>query len=74
MQTLLTYVSIVDNIFADICQKGRNMPKLTKCRKIAGLPGQFGFCPSESIEGEAIQLTFDEFETIRLLDKEGMTP
>jgi predicted DNA-binding protein (UPF0251 family)/predicted Fe-Mo cluster-binding NifX family protein len=69
----LTYVNIVDNIYFDICQKGRNMPKLTKCRKIAGLPGQFGFCPSESIEGEAIQLTFDEFETIRLLDREGMT-
>ncbi|WP_034452738.1 NifB/NifX family molybdenum-iron cluster-binding protein [Butyrivibrio sp. AE2032] len=49
------------------------MPKFTKCRKIAGLPRQFSFCPSETIEGEAIQLTFDEFETIRLLDKEGMT-
>ncbi len=49
------------------------MPKITKCRKIAGLPGQFGFCPSERIEEDAIKLTFDEFETIRLLDREGMT-
>ncbi len=70
---ILTYVNIADNIYSDICQKGRNMPKLTKCRKIAGLPGQFGFCPSENVEGDAIQLTFDEFETIRLLDREGMT-
>ena len=49
------------------------MPKTTKCRKIAGLPGQFGFIPSDNIEENAIQLTFDEFETIRLLDREGMT-
>ena len=49
------------------------MPKTTKCRKIAGLPGQFGFIPSDNIGKDAIQLTFDEFETIRLLDKEGMT-
>lgn len=49
------------------------MPKITKCRKIAGLPGQFGFCPSERIEEDAIKLTFDEFETIRLLDMKGMT-
>ncbi len=49
------------------------MPKTTKCRKIAGLPGQFGFIPSDSIGENAIQLTFDEFETIRLLDMEGMT-
>ncbi len=49
------------------------MPKTTKCRKIACLPGQFGFIPSDNIGENAIQLTFDEFETIRLLDKEGMT-
>ena len=49
------------------------MPKTTKCRKIAGLPGQFGFIPSDNIGENAIQLTFDEFETIRLLDREGMT-
>ena len=49
------------------------MPKTTKCRKIAGLPGQFGFIPSDNIGENAIQLTFDEFETIRLLDSEGMT-
>lgn len=49
------------------------MPKTTKCRKIAGLPGQFGFIPSDNIGENAIQLTFDEFEAIRLLDSEGMT-
>ena len=49
------------------------MPKNTKCRRISGLPGQFGFAPSDIIGEDALQLTFDEFETIRLLDAEGMT-
>ncbi|WP_029319062.1 NifB/NifX family molybdenum-iron cluster-binding protein [Butyrivibrio sp. AE3004] len=49
------------------------MPKITKCRKIAGLPGQFGFIPADNVGENAVKLTFDEFETIRLLDREGMT-
>ena len=49
------------------------MPKNTKCRRISGLPGQFGFVPADNVEAGAVQLTFDEFETIRLLDAEGLT-
>ncbi len=50
------------------------MPKTTKLRKVNGMPGQFGFSPTDSIEMEdALQLTFDEFETIRLLDAMGYT-
>ncbi len=49
------------------------MPKNTKCRRISGLPGQFGFAPTDNISVDALHLTFDEFETIRLLDAEGMT-
>ena len=49
------------------------MPKNTKCRRISGLPGQFSFAPSDIIGEDALQLTFDEFETIRLLDAEGLT-
>jgi predicted DNA-binding protein (UPF0251 family) len=49
------------------------MPKNTKCRRISSLPGQFGFVPADNVEAGAVQLTFDEFETIRLLDAEGLT-
>ncbi len=50
------------------------MPKTTKCRKVNGMPGQFGFIPTDSIDmQDALQLTFDEFETIRLLDAMGLT-
>ncbi|MCR5083506.1 MAG: DUF134 domain-containing protein [Parasporobacterium sp.] len=49
------------------------MPKNTKCRKISGLPGQFGFVPTDSAPTDAVKITFDEFETVRLLDKEGLT-
>jgi predicted DNA-binding protein (UPF0251 family)/predicted Fe-Mo cluster-binding NifX family protein len=58
----------------DICQKGEGMPKTTKCRIIKGLPGQFGFAPTDIIDlNNSVQLSFDEFETIRLLDSEGLT-
>ena len=49
------------------------MPKNTKCRRISGLPGQFVFAPADNVNEDALRLTFDEFETIRLLDAEGMT-
>jgi len=49
------------------------MPKNTKCRRISGLPRKFGFAPTDNVDEEALRLTFDEFETIRLLDAEGMT-
>ncbi|MCR5581831.1 MAG: DUF134 domain-containing protein [Pseudobutyrivibrio sp.] len=50
------------------------MPKTTKCRIVNGMPGQFGFSPTDSIDmADAVQLTFDEFETIRLLDFNGLT-
>ena len=49
------------------------MPKNTKCRRISGLPRKFGFAPTDNVDEDALRLTFDEFETIRLLDAEGMT-
>lgn len=55
--------------------KGSVMPRPRKCRKVCQLPenrcfGPLGaFCPA----GEAVVLTVDEYETIRLIDLEGMT-
>ncbi len=50
------------------------MPKTTKCRTINGMPGQFGYAPVEEVDvSSAVRLSFDEFETIRLLDSEKMT-
>lgn len=50
------------------------MPRPTKCRKVCHLPGTLSFIPGESIENtEAVILTVDEYETIRLIDREGFS-
>ena len=47
------------------------MPRPTKCRRVCYFPEVLEFSPTEAVGGEPIVLTVDEFETIRLIDKEG---
>lgn len=54
------------------------MPRPIKCRKVCHFPDILEFRPSnknggrgEEDEKEVILLTVDEYETIRLIDKEG---
>lgn len=48
------------------------MPRPRKCRKVCHFPQTQGFVPIEVGEGaEEIVLTVDEYETIRLIDREG---
>ncbi|MCD8091101.1 MAG: DUF134 domain-containing protein [Clostridiales bacterium] len=50
------------------------MPRPTKCRMICRFPQTAEFIPANSEEEkEAIIMTLDEFETIRLIDKEGLS-
>ena len=49
------------------------MPRKPRCRCIGGYPDHWAFSPDEAAEGEPIVMGLDEFETIRLLDREGMT-
>lgn len=49
------------------------MPRPTKCRRICRYPETLAFQPQSSQWQEAIVLTLDEFETIRLLDREGLS-
>lgn len=45
-----------------------------KCRKVCHLPRNSGFTPlNPKHEDTPITLTVDEFETIRLIDREGCT-
>ena len=50
------------------------MPRKTKCRKICGFPDFYSFIPeeAETAKIETIMLSLDEYETIRLLDYEGL--
>lgn len=50
------------------------MPRPRKCRRVCGLPVNRGFQPMEGQNSDkAIVLTVDEYETIRLIDKEDFS-
>ena len=49
------------------------MPRPKKCRKVCHLPHISEFRPRGSRSSEYIALTVDEYETIRLIDKEGFS-
>ena len=50
------------------------MPRTTKCRKIRNFPDYYSFVPEEADAEtiETVMMSLDEFETIRLLDHEGL--
>lgn len=50
------------------------MPRPRKCRKVCHYPQTLTFVPEEKdAHRETIIMTIDEYETIRLIDKEGMS-
>ena len=50
------------------------MPRPTKCRRVCHYPGTVEFRPAdESGDPAPILLTVDEYETIRLMDREGLS-
>ena len=49
------------------------MPRKPRCRRIGGYPDHWVFSPEEETGCEPVVMSLDEFETIRLLDREGMT-
>ncbi len=49
------------------------MPRPQRCRRICEVPKVDAFCPNRCRESEAILLTLDEYEAIRLVDLEGRT-
>ena len=50
------------------------MPRKVKCRKICHYPQTLEFLPqNNNAEQEPIFLTVDEYETIRLIDRRGMS-
>ena len=49
------------------------MPRKQRCRWIGGYPDCWEFSPEDISDRESVIMSLDEFETIRLLDREGMT-
>ena len=50
------------------------MPRTTKCRKICSFPDFYSFVPEEADAGniQTVMMSLDEYETLRLLDYEGL--
>ncbi|HIT30988.1 MAG TPA: DUF134 domain-containing protein, partial [Candidatus Scatomorpha stercoravium] len=47
------------------------MPRPRKCRRVCAMPERRQFAPVEGeIAGEAVVLTVDEYEAVRLIDME----
>ncbi len=49
------------------------MPRPPRCRMIGGFPDYWSFAPDEAAQAEPVLLRLDEFETIRLIDHDGLT-
>ena len=50
------------------------MPRPTKCRRVCHYPRRVTFCPAgQEQAADPIRLTVDEYETIRLIDGEGLS-
>ena len=49
------------------------MPRPQRCRRIGCYPDHWRFIPEDGEPGEDIVLSLDEYETIRLMDREGLT-
>ncbi len=49
------------------------MPRPRRCRRIGCYPDHWRFVPEDGEAAETVVLSLDEFETIRLIDREGMT-
>lgn len=50
------------------------MPRPTKCRKVCHFPQTVEFLPAQGTEDkESVVLTVDEYEAIRLIDREGLS-
>lgn len=49
------------------------MPRPTKCRRVCRYPETLTFQPQDAQDREAVVLTVDEFETIRLIDRERLS-
>ena len=49
------------------------MARKQRCRWIDGYPEYWSFRPEEGDSAEPVVMSLDEFETVRLLDREGLT-
>ena len=65
-------MTYVDNSVILFIEGVSNMPRPVICRRIGQMPAFRVFSPDDAPEAENIYLSLDEFETLRLIDYEGL--
>lgn len=64
----------IENSICSKFKEVRGLPRPRKCRRVCRFPQNMVFLPEEGgNESDAVILTVDEYETIRLIDKEGLS-
>ena len=48
------------------------MPRNAKCRRVCRMPAHCRFAPEQPAQGEAVCLTVEEYEAVRLMDYLGL--
>lgn len=48
------------------------MPRSAKCRRVCRMPVHCRFSPEQPAQGEAVELTVEEYEAVRLMDYLGL--
>ena len=48
------------------------MPRSAKCRRVCQMPAHCRFAPEQPAHGEAVELTVEEYEAVRLVDYLGL--
>lgn len=67
---IYTYAGLAADVNG--CGKEKSMPRPKRCRKVCSLPRVYEFIPTgESVD--FVVLTVDEYESIRLIDKQGFS-
>ena len=59
-------------IIVNYCGKEKSMPRPKRCRKVCSMPRVSEFAPVGE-DADFVVLTVDEYESIRLIDKQGFS-
>lgn len=60
------------HIIVNYCGKEKSMPRPKRCRKVCSMPRVSEFAPVGE-DADFVVLTVDEYESIRLIDKQGFS-
>ena len=70
--TYAIYIIVYWRLIVNYCRKKKSMPRPKRCRKVCSMPRVSEFAPVGE-DAYFVILTVDEYESIRLIDKQGFS-